>query len=377
MISGRRSRSGGTSRKPEGAATRVLPVAGSHPERHPAVLEGGEILRAGGLVAFPTETVYGLGADATSAPAVEAIFQAKGRPADNPVIVHVAAIDEVEAVGRVDDPRVRRLLRRFWPGPLTVVIPARGPVREAACRGLETVAVRMPAHPVALALIRAASRPIAAPSANLSGRPSPTTAEHVLEDLDGRVPLILDGGPCQVGIESTVLDLTGTEASVLRPGAVTAEQIAAELAADVTVGGGEALARSPGTRYRHYRPHAAVVVIHPEVSADAVRHLVGGLRSHMHMPFIGYITTRGVPPASMAGLQVVDRTSPGSLVKHLYADFRSLDREEAGLIFVEAVARDEPVMDRLHRAASCVLSSSDFEAPEQLLRRIMSLVPSS
>ncbi len=346
-------------------------------------MEGAEILRGGGLVAFPTETVYGLGADATCRQAVDAVFEAKGRPADNPVIVHIADAVTIDRIARLDDPRARRLPRRFWPGPLTMVLPALEPVRSAACRGLATVAVRMPAHPVALALIRAAGRATAAPSANLSGGPSPTTAEHVLEDLGGRIPLILDGGPCEVGIESTVLDLSVDPPAILRPGAITAEQLADVLGRPVMTGSGASLARSPGTRYRHYRPRAPVVILGLDVPAAAVRRLVealcgllaggvaaGGSRSGRCIGYVGH-RLRCRPP----GLRLAERSEVESLTRHLYADLRRLDRDGARLILVDAVAAEEPVMERLRRAAVLTLAKPDFHsrAAAELPRRLLSL----
>ncbi len=326
-------------------------------------------------MAFPTETVYGLGADATSAPAVGAIFAAKRRPADNPVIVHVAETGDLKKIGRLETPGGLRLLDSFWPGPLTIVIRALEPVRSAACRGLDTVAVRMPAHPVALALIRTAHRPIAAPSANLSGRPSPTTAEHVREDLEGRIPLILDGGPCDIGIESTVLDLSGKGAAILRPGAIGPRQIAEVLGVEVALGGRRP-EKSPGTRYQHYQPRAPLIAIALDVPAAAVfkllGHLCDRLRQHSR---IGYIATRCSVRES-AELRVLDRTDPGSLTRSFYSDVRHLDKRGSALIFVEAVAAEEPVMDRLLRAASRILTRKDLEDPE-LVDRVFSLADRS
>ncbi len=335
------------------------------------MLEGAEILRAGGLVAFPTETVYGLGADATSRPAVEAIFEAKERPADNPVIVHVDCLRAAERAGRLEHPRAARLLERFWPGPLTVVLPALQPVRSAVCRGLATVAVRMPAHPVALALIRATGLPVAAPSANLSGRPSPTAAGHVLEDLGGRIPLILDGGPCEVGIESTVLDLAGEDVAVLRPGAVSAEQIAEILETPVRAGGDAAYARSPGTRYRHYRPRAPVVVFGLDVPAAAADRLIEGVLSRQPA---GYIICRSrCRPAT--GLRVRHHADIASLTRNLYSDLRALDREGCRLILIDAVAAGEPVMERILRAASRVVTGDELDAAgiDELIHELSAL----
>ena len=222
-----------------------------------AIARAAELLRAGRLVAFPTETVYGLGADAGNERAVAQIFAAKARPRFNPLIVHVPGLGEAEAFA-VFDARARRAAARFWPGPLTLVLPRRNGCRlsRLACAGLDTAAIRAPAHPVAQALLRATGRPVVAPSANRSGRVSPTEAAHVVEELDDRVALILDGGRTPVGLESTVIDLSGETATLLRPGAVTAEQlselfgsIAAPAAAPPT---------SPGMQASHYAPSLPV-----------------------------------------------------------------------------------------------------------------------
>jgi L-threonylcarbamoyladenylate synthase len=215
-------------------------------------------LREGGLVAFPTETVYGLGADATNGRAVAAIFQAKGRPAFNPLIVHVASQEAAAALGELTEPGAA-LARAFWPGPLTLVLRKREdcPVADLATAGLDTIAVRMPAHPVAQALLTAAAVPIAAPSANRSGHVSPTRAEHVAEDLGDGVAMILDGGPAPIGLESTVIDVAGPEPVVLRLGAVSRDEIARVLARPVAVATGAAHApASPGMLARHYAPAA-------------------------------------------------------------------------------------------------------------------------
>lgn len=232
----------------------------SHARIEPAtdstIAQAGDMLRHGHLVAFPTETVYGLGADATDDRAVAAIYAAKGRPSFNPLIVHVADLGDCAGLVRMDD-RARRVMARFWPGPLTLVLPRAetSPVSLLASAGLDTLAIRMPDHPVARAVIRAAGRPVAAPSANRSGAVSPTLAQHVAESLGERVGLIVDGGPCRVGVESTVLDLSTPRPTLLRPGGVTAEQLEQAL--------GEPLAcphqdpeapKSPGMLASHYAP---------------------------------------------------------------------------------------------------------------------------
>lgn len=228
--------------------------------------EAGEIIRRGGLVAFPTETVYGLGGDALSAESARRIYAAKGRPGDNPLIVHVALPGEAHHFAETNE-TYYKLARLFMPGPLTVILPKRPVVPDETTGGLATVAVRCPRHPTARALIAAAGVPIAAPSANLSGRPSPTCAAHVREDLDGRIDMIIDGGDCEIGLESTVISLANGVATVLRPGAVTPEMLrAAGISVDVVDAvidpqrAGDKPA-SPGMKYKHYAPAAPLTLV--------------------------------------------------------------------------------------------------------------------
>ena len=241
-----------------------------------AATQGAAIIRAGGLVAFPTETVYGLGANGLDGAAVDRIFEAKGRPNDNPLILHVSRKEDAFPLWSGEPPFARQLMDTFWPGPLTLIYYRSAIVPDEVTAGLDTVAVRMPDSEAARALIAASGVPIAAPSANLSGKPSPTTAEHVLQDMDGRIPLILDGGPCRYGVESTVLTLVGAP-TILRPGAVTKEMLAAvlgEVALAPSVlaplGAGEKAA-SPGMKYKHYAPNAQVLVVVGEAEAAARR----------------------------------------------------------------------------------------------------------
>jgi len=309
-----------------------------------------EVIRAGGLVAFPTETVYGLGADALSEAAVARIFEAKERPRGNPLIVHVAdatALDEVAV--RVTD-RAREVVASFWPGPLTLVLDRAAAVPLITTGGLDTVAVRVPAHPVAQGLIRAAGRPLAAPSANRSGRPSPTRAPHVLEDLGGRIELILDGGSTSVGLESTVLDMTTEPPTLLRPGGVTLEQLEAHLGrVRLATGDDEAAGRSPGLRFRHYAPRAKVVLIEAGAGEEAVASWLDGGKS------VALMAQRSVG-LDRPGLRV--RLMPVDLeayARELFEALRDLDATGVDAIFVEGIAEvglGRAIMDRLRRAAS-------------------------
>ena len=254
-----------------------------HPESDPnAVRDAAAILRRGGLLGIPTETVYGLGADALNEDAVSRIFLAKGRPQDNPLIIHVPDASWLERYCRDVPPAAYRLAERFWPGPLTMILPRRDIVPLQTTGGLETVGVRCPNHPVTLAIIEAAGVPVAAPSGNTSGRPSPTTAAHMIEDMDGRIDGIVDGGPCTVGVESTIIDLTVTPPRLLRPGGLPLEslrQVLGEVAVDKAVTGLLAAGerpRAPGMKYRHYAPHAPVTVVtgEPERSARRIQGLL-------------------------------------------------------------------------------------------------------
>lgn len=234
------------------------------------------VIKSGGVVAFPTETVYGLGADALNPNGVASIFEAKGRPSDNPLIVHIASLKDLEGLCESIPENARKLADVFWPGPLTMVLFKSKEVPYITTGGLSTVAVRMPRHSAALQLIRQSGRPIAAPSANISGKPSPTKAEHVINDLYGKIPVILDGGDCTVGIESTVIDMTGDIPFILRPGFVTAEDISQVLGFDVEikVHNDTGSPKSPGIKYRHYSPKAEIIIFdgkREEVEAEIAK----------------------------------------------------------------------------------------------------------
>jgi L-threonylcarbamoyladenylate synthase len=301
-----------------------------------AIAIGGALLREGRLVAFPTETVYGLGADATNDRAVAAIFEAKGRPSFNPLIVHVAEAADIEKLVVVDA-RTRAVIARFWPGPLTLVLPRSkdSPVSLLASAGLDTVAVRLPDHPVAQAVIRAAGRPIAAPSANRSGAVSPTLAEHVAESLGTRVNLILDGGPCRVGVESTVLDLSGTEPALLRPGGVPVEALEAALGCRLVRPTDHADApKSPGMLASHYAPGLPVRLnVTAPQAGDAVLGL-GDMDCTLNLSPTGDLEEAAA---------------------NLFAMLRALDRADFSAIAVAPIPEHGlglAINDRLRRAAA-------------------------
>ena len=298
------------------------------------------LLRSGHLVAFPTETVYGLGADATQGLAVAAIFAAKGRPEFNPLIVHVADASAARVLGSFT-PLAEKLAAAFWPGPLTLVVPRaeKCPASELATAGLATIALRVPDHPVAAALLRAAGAPIAAPSANRSGHVSATRAEHVLADLGSAAAIILDGGPARVGLESTVVDATGDVPLVLRAGAVTAGQIAAACGVQPVRGaGGGAHPASPGQLLSHYAPRAAL-----RLGANSIESGEGLLAFGPHLP-----------PVSGPVLNLSPAGDLPEAAANLFAHLRSLDASGVAAIAVmpiPEVGLGEAINDRLVRAA--------------------------
>jgi L-threonylcarbamoyladenylate synthase len=294
------------------------------------------LLRAGRLVAFATETVYGLGANALSAEAIAGIFAAKQRPAWDPLIVHIAGVDEIDRIALISDElhaRVERLAAAFWPGPLTMLLPKAATIPDTVTAGRPLVGVRIPAHPAAQALLRATGLPIAAPSANRFGHTSPTTADHVLADLGGRIDAVLDAGPTQVGIESTVIDVTRTPIVQYRPGAVTPQQIetACGVAVEVYIPASERRAPeslpSPGVGIRHYAPRARVVLV--EGTPDALQRTVTDLVRDGNSPQkIGVLSPVGWPaPQSAVVLPWAAWDDPGRLAATLFAGLRALDAQ--------------------------------------------------
>ncbi len=325
------------------------------------IRKAAKLLLDGELVAFPTETVYGLGANALNADAVQKIFTAKDRPADNPLIVHVASAGAAETLCHMTDD-ARALMTAFWPGPLTLLLPKKPVIPAVTNAGLKSVAVRMPDHPVALKLLKASGLPVAAPSANRSGRPSPTTARHVWDDMHGRIPMILDGGPCRVGLESTVLDMTGDTPAIVRPGGVTLEMLSAVLpgvrvaeTAMRELKSGE-VAVSPGMRHTHYAPKGELTLVEGEpgrVEAECKRlhqnAKTAGKRACLLVAKERLPVYEGLETYTLGSLQ-----APETIAHTLFAALRQMDDDGIEVIVCEAVDASGiglAVMNRLRRAA--------------------------
>ena len=317
-----------------------------------------EILRSGGLVALPTETVYGLGASALEEAAVKRIFEVKGRPQDNPLIIHVAGPEALEEWCREVPETAYRLAERFWPGPLTLVLKCRKTgdphIPDRVTAGLDTVAVRCPDHPATLEVIRLAGVPIAAPSANLSGKPSTTTARHCLHDLSGKVEAVLDGGPCRVGLESTILDLTTAPPRVLRPGGVTLEQLR-ELLGTVELDPGLVkpgeTPKAPGMKYRHYAPAAQVTLLRCD-SGETFRAYAAGLPDE-GTAVLCWSGEEGCFPGKRV-LAYGRGDEPETLAANVFAALRELDTPEISRILVrcpEEAGVGLAVVNRLKKAA--------------------------
>ena len=333
------------------------------PANPTSIAAAAELLQQGEVVGFPTETVYGLGADGLNQEAVLKIFVAKERPADNPLILHIAEFDSIYDIVREVTPSALALARAFWPGPLTVLLPARPHIPEAVRPGLDTVTVRMPAHPVAASLIRMAGRPIAAPSANRSGRPSPTTAQDVMLDMDGRIPLILDGGASGVGLESTVVDCMGAVPKILRPGGVTPEMIESvcgdvqvDISALAPLPAG-VKAASPGMLHRHYAPRARLLVIEGDPDAQ-LRTMAARYDEE---------AAAGGSPILVIAAEWIDKMDgrrcipwgnaddAAAMAESLFSTLRQIDRENATLGICQGIAPEGmglAVMNRLLRAAA-------------------------
>lgn len=336
-------------------------IEGEEAQNRQKIEAAATILKDGGLVAFPTETVYGLGADALNPAAAGRIYQAKGRPSDNPLIVHISCMKDLEKIAAQVPFQAKKLAEHFWPGPLTMIFEKRGIVPAETTGGLNTVAVRMPSHPVALSLIRAAGGFIAAPSANTSGRPSPTLAEHVAQDMDGRIPLILDGGAVGIGIESTIIDFSEEIPMVLRPGYITPAMIK-EVIGQISIDPGLAedelsiRPKAPGMKYKHYAPKAELV-------------LVNGAQEKVQQT-INNLTREAVESGKNAGVIGTDescgcyhygivksigtRNDEDTIARHLYGILREFDEQNVDIIYSESFSTPrigQAIMNRMLKAA--------------------------
>jgi len=322
------------------------------------------VIKKGGLVAFPTETVYGLGADALNPAAVKKIFEAKNRPPDNPIIVHVANKEDIYRLASEVPNSAEKLVSQFWPGPLTLILKRSRLVPDITVVGLDTIAVRMPDNKIALALIRESGTPIAAPSANLAGKPSPTEAEHVLNDLAGRIDVVLDGGPAKIGVESTVIDMTASPPFILRPGGISYEKLksvlsgvemhpAAAAVKKMRVSG----ARSPGMKHRHYAPNAEMTVVEGELRQVVKRiqeladlHIAEGKKVGILATDESRSNYRGDVIKSLGS-----RNNVTAIAQNLFKILREFDKEEVDIIIVEGIVPRGlglAVMNRLRRAAN-------------------------
>ena len=340
--------------------TIIRRIDSQHPQKE-IIEEAGAILRRGGLVAFPTETVYGLGGDALDAKASEKIYAAKGRPSDNPLIVHIARMEDLDRIVQSVPEKARILARRYWPGPLTMILPKSSAVPYETTGGLESVAVRYPSHPVAQALILAGGGFVAAPSANTSGRPSPTTAAHVEEDLSGAVDMILDGGQVGIGIESTIVDFTETVPTVLRPGYISLEMLREQLGEvkmdrGLLKNNGSQHPKAPGMKYRHYAPKAELTIVEGSTGqvVDYInRKARGAARRGKKIGIIGTSETVSLYESGLVRC-IGSREDEASIALHLDEVLRDFDQYDVEAIYSEAFdtpKMGQAIMNRLLKAA--------------------------
>src|SRR5699024_9329788 len=321
----------------------------------PAIKKAAAFIRSGEIVAFPTETVYGLGADATNASAVEKIFRAKGRPGDNPLIVHIADQSQMNSLVGDYPVYVDELIKAFSPGPITYVLNSNGTVSERVTAGLDTVGIRIPSHPAANNLLTIAKRPIAAPSANLSGKPSPTNAGHVRQDMNGRIAAILDGGAANVGVESTVIDCTGAYPVILRHGGISAAEIDEVIQIQTKQTEVEELSKpkSPGTKYKHYVPDVSLILVNDTIKLQEIiqTEQANGKR-------VGDLVTDQTAQEIKADKIYSYGKDERELARHLYANLPLMNRKDVDIVFAEKITADtvgHAVLDRLQRAADSII----------------------
>lgn len=336
------------------------------------IVYAANILKLGGLVAFPTETVYGLGANAFNTESINKIFEAKGRPSDNPLIVHIADISALDSLVSQKPDIWIPLAKKYWPGPLTLVFKKSSNIPYEITAGLDTVAIRMPVHPIALALIKASGLPIAAPSANSSGKPSPTMSNHVIKDLNGKIDLIIDGGNTDVGLESTVLDISTCPPLILRPGGVTIEHLRNEIS-DISLDPAllsstengildpevDLVPKSPGLKYKHYSPKAPLVVVDGHIESIINRILQLVLEENEKGKKIGILATEQTKAyyrdKNAIVISLGNRNKPEEIATSLFSSFREMDEQKVDIIFSEGIDKQGigfAVMNRMKKAAS-------------------------
>lgn len=341
--------------------TEYFVIDRNHPD--PCILsQAADILRRGGVVAFPTETVYGLGANGLDKRAVAAIYKAKGRPADNPLILHIACVDDVKKLAREIPACAKLLMDKYWPGPLTIILKRTKAVPDCTTAGLDTVAVRLPASRIARELIQLAGIPVAAPSANLSGRPSPTNAKDVKTDMDGRIDAILDAGPCDIGVESTVIDCTTPVPAILRPGGITLEMLQDVLGEvrweqRTSAINDHQAPRAPGMKYTHYAPAAPMTLIEgaPELRRHKILELVeAALSDGKRVGAVVSTETAACLPAKTVVADYGAQSNLKTIGAQLYTALRAFDNDRVDLIFAEGIDEKglgRAIMNRMRKAA--------------------------
>lgn len=348
--------------------TKVVRIDEQH-ESEVLIQEAGAIIKSGGLVAFPTETVYGLGGDALNPASSRKIYEAKGRPSDNPLIVHIADMEALPAIVKSVPETAVKLAEAFWPGPLTMILEKSDLVPKETTGGLDTVAVRMPSDGVALSFIREAGGYVAAPSANRSGRPSPTVARYVIEDLEGRVEMIIDGGEVSIGLESTIVDLTGEHPMILRPGYITQamlEEAAGKIEVDSTIIDSDSrqAPKAPGMKYRHYAPKGKLTIVEGE--PEAVVAYINKELTRLRKADIrtGVIATDETASSYLGGdiKSAGRREDEEAIARHLFRILREFDDDEVQVIFAESFPREgigQAIMNRLLKAAGHQVVQAD------------------
>jgi L-threonylcarbamoyladenylate synthase len=349
-------------------STSLVKISPVNPEKS-KIVRAAKIIRNGGLVAFPTETVYGLGSNALDPIAINRIYSAKGRPADNPLIIHIAAIEDLKGISNIKNRDALKLAKRFWPGPLTLVLPKSKGVPKIATGGMDTIAVRMPDHKVARSLIRFSGVPIAAPSANISGRPSPTRASHVMEDLWGKVDMIIDGGKSAIGLESTVLDMTSSVPVLLRPGGLPVEKLN-KLIGNIRIHPCvenpkysfryTEKHKSPGMLYRHYSPRADLILVEGPQSKVICKIMQITNRAKAIEGKKVCIVTRRRRHKFDADIVRFIGTDSKSFSKNLFDAFRRADKYKVDVIITEGIENVDlglAIMNRLKKAANVIIKA--------------------